>query len=289
MTDQSVNDPTSWAWTFNPSTVEYKNGTSSSSQNPQIRFKATGTYNVSLYTANANGNSTETKTSYITVGEAPANYCAGNSTYYYGYISRVQFGSIDKSSSYTNVGGFYYENWTAFSTNVTVGQSYNITVTNPYNDIDLDLAIWIDWNRDGDFNDTDENVLCLINNYGEGTFSVNVPSTAEVGKTRMRLRTKYYDTFCSSCGTTNNGEVEDYSVNVQPASATWNGTTTNWTDVSNWPNGIVPNSSYIVTIPSVPANGNFPVIQASTAAKCYSFTLQNGATINILGTLEVER
>jgi hypothetical protein len=289
MSDQTVNDPTSWAWTINPSNVEYKNGTSASSQNPQIRFKTTGAYNVSLYTANANGNSTETKTSYINVGDAPGSYCTGNSSNPYGYISRVQFGTIDKSSTYTNTGGFYYENWTAFSTNVTVGQSYNIIVTNPYNDIGIDLGIWIDWNRDGDFSDLDENVLCSINNYGEGTFSINIPSHAEVGKTRMRLRSNYIETYCPPCGTYLNGEVEDYSVNIQPASTTWNGTTTNWTDASNWPNGIVPGSSYIVTIPSVPANGNFPVIQQNTAAKCYSFTLQNGATISVLGTLEVER
>jgi PKD repeat protein len=294
LTDQTVNDPTSWAWTFNPSTIEYKNGTSSSSQNPQIRFKSSGTYNVSLYAANANGNSTETKTGYISVGEAPVNFCTGNSSNPYGYISHVVFGSINNTSTYTNVGGpdpndLYYQDWTAQSTNITVGNSYSITITNGSSNSSLDLGIWIDWNRDGDFSDLDEDILTGLNNGGYGTFSINVPVHAEVGKTRMRIRTCYYDNFCIPCGTSANGEVEDYSVNVQPGSTTWNGTTTNWTDASNWPNGIVPGSSYIVTIPSAPVNGNFPVIQLNTAAKCYSFTLQNGATISVLGTLEVER
>jgi len=31
------------------------------------------------------------------------------------------------------------------------------------------------------------------------------------------------------------------------------------------------------------------VIPINTNAKCFNFTLQNGATISVLGTLEVER
>lgn len=294
MTDQTVNDPTSWSWTFDPSNVNYKNGTSSLSQNPQIMFKTTGVYTVSLLAANANGNSTETKTSYITVGEAPANYCAGNSSNPYGYISHVIFGSIDNTSGVSNVGDpdpndLYYQDFTAQSTDIAVGQSYNITITNGNSNSSLDLGIWIDWNRDGDFKDANENVVYSLNNYGEGTFSINVPVNAEVGKTRMRVRTCYYDNYCAPCGTSLNGEVEDYSVNIQPGSTTWNGTTTNWTDASNWPNSIVPNSSYSVTIPSSPANSNFPVIPLNTQAKCFSITCEDGATITINGTLEVAR
>ena len=294
MTDQTVNDPTSWTWTFSPSSVEYKNGTSSSSQNPQILFKTAGTYGVSLYAANANGNSTETKSSYITVGNAPANYCAAYSSNAYAYISRVQLGSIDNTSTYVNVGApdpndLYYQDFTALFTNLTVGQSYIVTVVNSQNNANVDLGIWIDWNRDGDFNDAVENVVCSINNYGEGTYAINVPVNAEIGKTRMRLRTNVNDAVCLTCGTATNGEVEDYSVVIQPGITTWNGTTTNWNDASNWPNGIIPNSSYSVTIPSAPANGNFPVIPINTIAKCFNFTLQNGATISIQGTMEVER
>jgi photosystem II stability/assembly factor-like uncharacterized protein len=293
-TDLTVNDPVTWLWTIYPATISFTNGTSSSSSNPHVRFKANGVYEVSLISANANGNSTETKAGYIVVSEAPLNYCAGNSSNPYGYISNVQFGSINKTSSYTNIGGpdpndLYYEDWTAHSTNVTVGQSYNITVTNGSFDPNIDLSIWIDWNRDGVFSDADENILCGLDNYGAGTFVVNVPPHAETGKTRMRLRTHYFPTSCSPCGTTGNGEVEDYSVNVQPGSTTWNGTTTNWADVSNWPNSIIPNLSYNVIIPSAPANGNFPVIQPGTDARCYSLTVENGATVTTNGTLEIGR
>ncbi len=65
--DQSENFPTSWSWSINPATVTYKNGTSSSSQNPQLTFDAVGTYTISLTATNSSGNDTESKSNHITV------------------------------------------------------------------------------------------------------------------------------------------------------------------------------------------------------------------------------
>ncbi|MBN2173581.1 MAG: PKD domain-containing protein, partial [Bacteroidales bacterium] len=67
-TDNSTHSPTSWLWTFNPSTVTYVSG-SSTSQNPSVRFNNPGAYTVSLYVQNAYGNDTETKTAYIHMGQ----------------------------------------------------------------------------------------------------------------------------------------------------------------------------------------------------------------------------
>jgi len=291
-TDVSSNIPTSWQWSFNPTTVKYVNSSSSTSQNPEVEFQETGIYEVVLYASNAYGNDTETKSGYITVGVAPSNYCDGNSANAYGYISRVQLGTIDNPSSYTNIGGadpndLYYEDWTAFSTNITVGQSYSITITNTYTVDLIDLGIWIDWNRDGVFSDGSESILCEIDNYGEGTFSVNVPINAQVGSTRMRLRTFYWGDVCYPCATTENGEVEDYTLNILPASTTWIGNSADWNDAANWPEGFVPNASYEVIISAIPSGGSFPVISLGVQARCYSLTLQANATITINGTLEV--
>lgn len=292
--DASANFPTSWNWAFNPTTVTYKNGTSYTSQSPQVEFDAANTYEVTLVATNSNGSNTITKTGYITATGSPTGYAEAYSTGTYGYISRVQMGTIDKSSTFTNIGGpdpddQYYEDWTVNSTDVTPGQSYTITVTSPYNDPGLDLGIWVDANRDGDFNDSSEQVLCDIDGGGEGDFIISIPSDADLGSTRMRLRMKYWDATCTSTGSTPNGEVEDYTLNILPASTTWNGTNTNWNDASNWPDGVIPNLSYEVTIPTTPSGGNFPEIQVGTNAKCYSITLQDGATITINGTLEVDK
>jgi len=295
--DASANIPTSWSWSFTPTTVDYLEGTSSTSQNPIVRFNATGTYQVSMTATNSTGSDTETKALYISVGSSPQNYCEAYSANAWGYIDGVEIKSMQNPSGYTNIGGaspadLYYENYTDTIVGLAIGGDYNLTVSNFYTNTYIDLSVWIDWNRDGDFEDTDETILCVNDNGGEGTFLVNVPMHADSGYTRMRIRSKYYDYFgCMPCGSTLEGEVEDYTINLQPlVSVTWIGNTTNWNDVSNWTGGDVPDFNYQVTIPSVPSGNpaNFPVVQSAATARCFSLTIQENATITVNGILEVE-
>lgn len=64
-TDLSTNGPTQWTWNFGDSS-------SSNLQNPTHQYAAAGTYTVSLTAQNANGFTTATKSSYITVGGTTA-------------------------------------------------------------------------------------------------------------------------------------------------------------------------------------------------------------------------
>ncbi len=283
-TDVSANIPSSWLWSFNPTTVKYVNSSSSTSQNPEVEFQETGIYEVVLYTSNAYGNDTETKSGYITVGVAPTNYCTASGTGNI-YIKDVQMGTIAN----LNTGNDGYTDYTNLSTDVVVGSSYSISVTFGFAYLDDNLSVLIDWNRDGDFNDVNENPVCLsVTAYTE-TETIIVPTTASIGSTRMRIRNNHDGSSCLPCNESYLGEVEDYTLNILPASTTWNGTNTNWNDASNWPDGVIPNLSYEVTIPTTPSGGNFPEIQVGTNAKCYSITLQDGATITINGTLEVDK
>ena len=72
-TDASTNTPTTWSWSFTPNTVTYINTTSSTSQNPDVRFDAGGTYQVALTASNASGSATEIKIAYITVDSLPGD------------------------------------------------------------------------------------------------------------------------------------------------------------------------------------------------------------------------
>ncbi|MFH1121739.1 MAG: BACON domain-containing carbohydrate-binding protein [Bacteroidota bacterium] len=64
-TDQSSNNPTSWSWSFSPSTITYLNSTTSSTRNPQVSFNQPGYYTVTLTATNAYGSDSEIKTNYI--------------------------------------------------------------------------------------------------------------------------------------------------------------------------------------------------------------------------------
>ncbi len=69
-TDNSTNAPTQWLWLFSPSTITYMNGTSSSSQNPNVRFDSVGKYTVTLIATNRIGSALNNKTDYISVSKS---------------------------------------------------------------------------------------------------------------------------------------------------------------------------------------------------------------------------
>jgi len=84
-TDASTNTPTSWAWSFsNPGNVNYVNGTTASSQNPEVTFSTAGFYSATLTATNGSGSNTETKTNYINVvapaSDNPASFTVSQST-----------------------------------------------------------------------------------------------------------------------------------------------------------------------------------------------------------------
>lgn len=66
-TDQSTNSPTSWKWEYKASTGSWTQF--STAQNPSYTFAMAGTYSIRLTATNAAGSDSETRSSYITVGQ----------------------------------------------------------------------------------------------------------------------------------------------------------------------------------------------------------------------------
>lgn len=139
--------------------------------------------------------------------KAPKSYCdaSGGGDE---YISNVEVGSIVNASGENG-----YSDYTAMSTDMNAGESYEITVQNGNGYSGDRLGIWIDWNQDETFGDEESVTVNGSPGNGPYTATITPPDDAISGTTRMRIRL-VYNNAPSPCGTTNYGEVEDYSINV---------------------------------------------------------------------------
>lgn len=174
----------------------------------QVRSKCSGGAN-SAYSSSIN----------FTTTEVQLNYCASNGNDVSDeYISRVQLGTIDNTSG-AAAGG--YANFTSQSTDLAKQAAATITITptwtgTVYNEA---YAVWIDYNKDGDFEDAGEQVFTQAPTQTtpvSGTFTV--PNSATEGTTRMRVSMKY-NAAQTPCESFQYGEVEDYTVNITGAGA----------------------------------------------------------------------
>jgi hypothetical protein len=200
----------------------------------QVRSKCTST--TSAYSASVN----------FTTSTTSVTYCASKGNNITDeYIGRVQLGTINNSTG-ANAG---YGNFTAISTNLTVGSSNTITVTPTWTSTIYSegYAAWIDYNKDGDFADTGELIwsrTATTTTPVSGTFTV--PAAASLGSTRLRVSMKY-NGVPTSCETFTYGEVEDYSVNITTGSTskTERGEVTTWSNTGRvvYPN---PVKDYLV-------------------------------------------
>jgi lysyl endopeptidase len=220
-TDQSTGSPTSWAWVITPATGwAYSGGTSASSQNPQVTFTTTGTYTVQLTATNASGSDAEIKTNYILVTNATGP-CTATTTFCDEFIQNVSLATLNNQTTCNNYTSYN------LGTTLTKNQLYSITITpqitgqNPGSAYTGDeIAAWIDYNGDFDFDDAGERIAFVSITAGASlVFNFTVPQTATTGNVKMRVRISYNaaqggEGPIDPCGNTNYGEVEDYNITI---------------------------------------------------------------------------
>lgn len=68
LVDQSLNLATSWRWSISPASFTFVNGTSDTSQAPQVQFQANGSYTVQLIASNSFGSDTLVRPNHVIVG-----------------------------------------------------------------------------------------------------------------------------------------------------------------------------------------------------------------------------
>ena len=128
------------------------------------------------------------------------------------YINKVQIGSTTNVSGNNNG----YGDFTSILTNMAIGTSNTIIITPTWNGAAVNEAyrVWIDFNQDGDFDDSGELVFSKLKTKTTTVSgSLVIPTTALTGATRMRISMKY-NALPNPCEIFAYGEVEDYTINI---------------------------------------------------------------------------
>ncbi|MBP7496156.1 MAG: DUF1573 domain-containing protein, partial [Bacteroidales bacterium] len=202
-TDLSAPVPSSWEWLFEGATPA-----SSNLQNPVVVYKNSGIFDVKLTVTNAFGSNSLIKSDYIIVSDKI--YCSGASNVCDEYISNVTLSNINNNSSCSQGG---YSDYTSLIAELSKNIPYSISITNAVVYPGDQCGVWIDWNQDNDFDDFNETVYISNDALSNYSAIISVPSDALPGLTRMRTRITYTGNVLP-CGTTQYGEVEDYSVMI---------------------------------------------------------------------------
>lgn len=191
------------AWTVNNITGTSANYTG---------LQAATQYEFQVRSICSNGTSAYSSSAFFTTQSTSLNYCTsqGNNATYE-WIRRVRLNEIDNVTG--SNGG--YGNFTNLVANVQRGTSTTMNVQAGFSGTSYTQfwRVWIDLNQDGQFSATELLVSGSSRSANLLSATLNIPSTALTGQTRMRVSMKY-NSAQTPCESFPFGEVEDYTVNI---------------------------------------------------------------------------
>ncbi|MDO5615877.1 MAG: T9SS type A sorting domain-containing protein, partial [Cruoricaptor ignavus] len=204
--------------------INFSTGNVLESNNVVFEPSESGTYFFGIQAA-SNANAGALRIDNISVKEQVVlgNYCIPSLDCTDGdVINNVSFIDIDNTST-CGLGG--YGDYTSISTNAEIGKSYPISVTVGNGFAFESVMLWIDFNKNGVFEENEYTYLGTATASSGTTIysTVSIPGGLEPGERRMRLRvlpagmseTKW-DRACDDT-IEKYGEVEDYTINLVDA------------------------------------------------------------------------
>ena len=124
--------------------------------------------------------------------------------------------NINNSSTYES--GGYSDYYDSYSATIEQGSTLTCSVTPSSTSWTYGHAIWVDWNKDFEFADTEKVAYTSSAASGIWTGSFEVPSTIAAGDYRMRVIHYYNTNPTDPCMSGQYGEAEDYKLTVLAAS-----------------------------------------------------------------------
>ena len=185
-----------------------------------INNLSAGSYTVTVTDANDCSVSQSVTVSFSATG--PSGYCTTTGIFpWVDWMTRVEFSGIDNTSTKAP-----YTDYSSQNALVSTSGSYEITIENgfSYQTYDEYFRVWIDYNRNGTFEEPAEiafsstlNAPPLGSAGGMVMGNIQIPSNASLGTTRMRVSLKR-GAYATPCESIPNGEVEDYSITIEQGS-----------------------------------------------------------------------
>lgn len=175
----------------------------------------------------ANGGATATTSAVSITNITPANLCyclavhtdcAGADFISSTSISSTTLNNTDSTCS-TAANGAYSTYPASGNTTASLmqGSSYSLNITTQEDNI---VSCWIDFDQNGSFDPTEWTQVCTTSAANTpNTVSINVPMTATLGLTGMRIRSRFsgnQNDDASACIFMGSGECEDYFVTITP-------------------------------------------------------------------------
>ena len=144
--------------------------------------------------------------------------------------------------------------------------------------------IWVDWNNDLVFNNTNEKVYATGSYVTGVTDDFTIPAGTPSGSYRMRIRADWLDTDPNPCGAINYGEAEDYTLTIPSVTCTDDPSTIIISAIST----TTATVTWSAPTP-IPAQGYEYFITTNTNTPSYSQTpsgTTTNTTINLTGLTE---
>ena len=181
---------------------------------------ASTTYSWKVVAKNACGDAVGSTTwTFTTAGTPCAVYCTptASSGMDGTGITNVSYSSVNNTTSNTTV----YNDYTSLVGNVVQGAAMPISVTTATGTKRYNIKIWVDWNNDGDFLDTGEEMFSGTVKSNTINGVLNIPLAATLGNHRMRVGITQGQGASSEtatpCFTGIKGAFEDYTLNITGA------------------------------------------------------------------------
>jgi PKD repeat protein len=304
-TDLSVGGPVSWAWSITPGTYNYAGGTTSSSQNPQVQFTATGYYTVTLTVSDGSTNDSEIKTNYINALDCGSLTFPFTEDFSDGALP-LCWQNLDNQGNgqvwqFNNPGARTINTSTAAngfaildSDHYGSGNSQNADLVSPtlnfsyYTSVILSFQHYfqsyagssgtLSYNINGG-SWTNINIWTATTANAE-TFSQDISSLV-AGQSTVKFKWNYTATFGWYWA------VDDISITAAGPNQ-WIGTASgDWSLPANWSNGTVPTGTSSAVIPA--SAPNWPMFSGdlTLGVNCGNLTLSSGAQMTVSGNLTI--